>query len=586
MNTKTPSLWRRIYAMLTRKQKRNFIIILIIMLISAGLGQLMPVAIGDLTNSVLGQTGLSFANVIPFLAFILFVAVTNEILKVIRRLLVEDTSTSFEKTARTQAIAALLYAPLNFFRENMIGHIHGRLNRSLEGVVKLIKLVFMDFAPAIFNGVAAIIVIFSQLPPQLAFLMLLVVPIGSLIVFRQISTQKGIRVQLMEEKSAMDGAIVELINGIEVIRVTNNVDDEVGRFDNQSENLRSKEMKHHKSMAYYDCLKFINEAVFTVLVIGASTYLAGKGEISVGAVLTSYLCFTQLTTPLRELHRILDELSESSVLAQAYFDIVDLPQDFSYHLISAPEKLFSSSSLIKVSDLSFTYQADKTILNNLSLEVQAGEFLGLVGPSGCGKSTFIKILLRLEDYHDGEIIVDGSSLHDLSRAEIANMMALVPQTPFLIAATIRENIAYGTHHDVTDAAIREAARRANINDFIEQLPDGYDTVLAEAGSNLSGGQRQRIAIARVFLRKPKILILDEATSALDNTSERYIQNEIEKLQRENHTTIISIAHRLSTLKNTDRIIVFDNGKIAQQGKFDALKDEPGIFQNMYLGKLK
>ncbi len=583
---KESKLWYKVYSMLTRKQKRNFVFILVIMIASAILSQLLPLAIGDLTNDVLSQSDLSFTKVIPFLVFILLITVSNEILKVIRRLLVEDTSTSFEKTARTRAINALLHAPLNFFRKNMIGHIHGRLNRSLEGVVKLIKLVFMDFAPAVFNGIAAIIVIFSQLPPELAFLMFMVVPIGTIIVLRQISTQKGIRVQLMEEKSTMDGAVVELINGIEVIRVTDNVSIEVERFDNQSENLRSKEMRHHRSMAFYDCLKFINEAVFTVIVIGVSTFLAGKGEISVGAVLTSYLCFTQLTTPLRELHRILDELSESSVLAESYFEILDLPQDFSYRLIPAPEKLFPSNTLIEIRHLKFAYGEEKTILNNLDLEIKENSFIGLVGPSGCGKSSLIKVLLRLEDYQDGEIVVDGSSLRDLAREEIANLMALVPQTPFLIAASIRENIAYGMHREVSDAEIHEAARRANISDFIEQLPEGYETILAESGSNLSGGQRQRIAIARVFLRKPKILILDEATSALDNTSERYIQDEIEKMQKENHTTVISIAHRLSTLRNTDEIIVFSQGKIAQRGKFDALKDRAGIFQDMYLGKLK
>lgn len=580
------NLFYRIYAMLTRKQKCNFVVILIIMLVSAGLSQLLPIAIGELTNDVLSQANLSFLNVIPFLAFILCVTIANEVLKVVRRLLVEDTSTSFEKTARTMAISSLLHSPLSFFRENMIGHIHGRLNRSLDGVVKLIKLIFMDFAPAIFNGVAAVIVIFSQLPLQLSLLMLLVVPIGTAIVLRQIYTQKGIRVQLMEEKTAMDGAIVELINGIEVIRVTDNVSSELERFDGQSETLRSKEMRHHKSMALYDCLKFVNEAVFTVLVIGVSAYLAGEGVISVGAVLTSYLCFTQLTTPLRELHRILDELSESSVLSQAYFKIVDLPEDFSYHLTPAPEKAIPSESFIEVSDLTFAYGAEKVILNNLSFAIQKGQFVGLVGPSGCGKSTLIKILLRLEEYNEGRIVIDGSMLKDMSRDEIAHMMALVPQTPFLIAASIRDNICYGVHREVSDKEIREAVRRANIDEFIEQLPDGYETILAESGSNLSGGQRQRIAIARVFLRRPRILVLDEATSALDNTSERYIQNGIEKLQKENGMTVVSIAHRLSTLKNTDEIFVFDRGEIVQRGKYDKLKEQPGIFQDMYLGKLK
>lgn len=179
----------------------------------------------------------------------------------------------------------------------MIGNIHGRLNRSLDGTIRLLKLIFMDFAPAIFSGIAAITIIFTKLPIFLSLLMLLVVPIGIIIILRQISTQKGIRVELMEEKVSMDGTMVELMNGIEVIRITNNTSNEVNRFTEKSEYLRKKEMKHHKAMAFYDCLKFINEALFTVIVIGVSTYLASCGIISVGTVLTSYLCFTQLTTP-------------------------------------------------------------------------------------------------------------------------------------------------------------------------------------------------------------------------------------------------------------------------------------------------
>ena len=166
------------------------------------------------------------------------------------------------------------------------------------------------------------------------------------------------------------------------------------------------------------------------------------------------------------------------------------------------------------------------------------------------------------------------------------MIALVPQSPFLIAGTIRENICYGMNQQITDKELKAAAAKAYIDDFIESLPDGYNTVLAEGGNNLSGGQRQRIAIARIFLRKPKILILDEATSALDNTSEKYIQKQIEKFQIENKITIISIAHRLTTLENCDTILVFDQGKIIQKGQYKELIENAGVFQDMYNGKIK
>ncbi len=584
---KKESLVVRIYQMLNKRQKMNFLMIILIMIVSALLSQLLPLSIGKLTDDVLNQENLSFISIIPFLLFILVVTVLNEIIKVVRRIIVEDTCTRCEKEARSMAVSSLLHAPLSYFKENMTGNIHGKLNRSLEGTIRLLKLLFMDFAPAIFSGVAAIIVIFSKLPMFLSLLMLLVIPIGVIIVFRQISTQKGIRVELMEEKASMDGTMVELINGIEVIRVTNNAEKEVDRFTDKSEYLRRKEMKHHKAMAFYDCLKFVNEALFTVLVIGTSAYLAGEGLISVGTVLTAYLCFTQLTTPLRELHRIFDELSESTILAREYFNIIDLEKDFSYRTISREKKEDNKKAIVTVDDVSFSYKNhSKKVINNLNLSIKEGSFVGIAGPSGCGKSSFIKLLTKLEKISEGTIYIEGKKIDAFSRKDIADTMALVPQNPFLIAGTIKENICYGMPKKVSDEEIKEAAKKAYIDDFIESLPEGYETVLAEGGNNLSGGQRQRIAIARVFLRKPKILILDEATSALDNTSEKYIQQEIEKLKKENNVSVISIAHRLTTLENCDTILVFDKGNIVQEGKYQELIQEPGIFQDMYQGKLK
>jgi ATP-binding cassette subfamily B protein len=181
--------------------------------------------------------------------------------------MVEDTATKTEKNARVMVIKSLLMAPLSYFKENMTGNIHGRLNRCLDGTIKLEKLLFMDFVPAIFNSIAAVITIFLTLPLMLALPMMLVIPIGIFIVLKQITSQKGIRVELLESKAQMDGTIVELINGIEVIRISDSVNFEADRFQNKSEFLRKKEMKHHKAMAGYDCLKFINQAIFTVLII-------------------------------------------------------------------------------------------------------------------------------------------------------------------------------------------------------------------------------------------------------------------------------------------------------------------------------
>lgn len=577
---------KKIYKLLDTKQKLRFILIILIMIISAILAQLTPKAIGWLTDDILTKSEISFSKVIPFLIFILIVNVVNEVIKIIRRVLVEDTATRTEKKARGIVIKSLLMAPLSYFRKNMTGNIHGRLNRCLDGTIKLEKLLFMDFAPAIFNGVAAIITIFITLPISLALPMLLVIPIGVAIVLKQIHSQKGIRVELLESKSQMDGTIVELINGIEVIRICDSLNFETNRFDNKSEFLRAKEMKHHKAMAMYDSLKFINQAVFSVLVIGISTYLATKNVISVGAVLTAYLCFNQLLKPLEELHRIFDEVSECTVLATDFFKMTEIENDFSYLPIEAKSENKVTNEIVNIENVNFNYSEnkDKLILNNFNIDIDKGMYLGIAGPSGCGKSSLIKSICKLEKA-DGTIIIDNTNINNLTRKDISNLIALVPQSPFLIAGTIYENITYGIDREVTIEEVKDAAKKAYILDYINNLPEKFNSMISEGGNNLSGGQRQRIAIARIFLRKPKILILDEATSALDNTSEKYIQDEIEKMKLENNTTIIAIAHRLTTLKNCDRIIVLNKGKIQEDGKFDELIQKNGMFSDMYYGKL-
>lgn len=577
---------KKIYKLLDTKQKLRFILIIIIMIVSAALAQMTPKAIGWLTDDILTKNEISFNKVIPFLVFILIVNVVNEVIKIFRRVLVEDTATRTEKKARGMVIKSLLMAPLSYFRKNMTGNIHGRLNRCLDGTIKLEKLLFMDFAPAIFNAIAAIITIFLTLPITLAMPMLLVIPIGVFIVLKQIKSQKGIRVELLESKSGMDGTIVELINGIEVIRICDSLDFETKRFDDKGEFLRAKEMKHHKAMAMYDCLKFINQAVFTVLVIGISTYLATKNIISVGAVLTAYLCFNQLLRPLEELHRIFDEVSECTVLATDFFKMVEIENDFSYLPIKTKSENKSTNEIINMENITFHYSEneDKIILDNFNIDIEKGMYLGIAGPSGCGKSSLIKSICKLEKA-DGAIIVDDKNIDNLTRKDLSKLIALVPQSPFLIAGTIFENITYGIDREVSIDEVEEAAKRAYIYDYINGLPAKFDSLVSEGGNNLSGGQRQRIAIARIFLRKPKILILDEATSALDNTSEKYIQAEIEKMKQENNTTIIAIAHRLTTLKNCDRIIVLNKGKIEEDGKFDDLIEKNGMFSDMYYGKL-
>ena len=230
-------------------------------------------------------------------------------------------------------------------------------------------------------------------------------------------------------------------------------------------------------------------------------------------------------------------------------------------------------------DVSFHYSDDDTpVLSHVSFEIPAGRSIALVGPSGSGKTTICSLLPRFYDVTGGRITIDGKDVRTLSLKSLRSQIGMVQQDVYLFSGTIRDNIAYGRPGASMDEII-EAARRANIHDFISELPDGYDTFVGERGARLSGGQKQRISIARVFLKNPPILILDEATSALDNESERWIQQSLEELSRDR--TTITIAHRLSTIRNADEIIVITEDGIAERGTHESLLAKGGIYAHYY-----
>ena len=230
-------------------------------------------------------------------------------------------------------------------------------------------------------------------------------------------------------------------------------------------------------------------------------------------------------------------------------------------------------------DVSFHYSDDDTsVLSHVSFEIPAGKSIALVGPSGSGKTTICSLLPRFYDVTGGKITIDGQDVRTLTLKSLRNQIGMVQQDVYLFCGTIKENIAYGKPGASMDEII-EAAKRANIHDFIQELPDGYDTYVGERGTRLSGGQKQRISIARVFLKNPPILILDEATSALDNESERWIQQSLEELSKDR--TTITIAHRLSTIRNADEIIVITEDGIAERGTHESLLEKGGLYAHYY-----
>ena len=551
------------------------------MLITGILTNGPAVILGKLVDQLVSGDVIQFNVVIPFILLLSGVILVREGLTVVRKYLIENIATQTDKAQTIQVIERLLKVDIGgFLYQQQIGSLYGRIFRSIEGLISILKLTFLDFMPVFFAALAAIGIAFLQ-KPLIASVMVLVIPTGLYLIVKQVSSQKGIRVALLRKKEQVDGKVIEMLGGIETIRVLNTVRYEVAKVEQSTEERRKIEIKHHIAMALYDAAKSLNEGFFTIVVIVLSIYLVSLGLISKGDILVYAILFANITDPLREIHRILDQASENSIQVNDLYNILHQPLDVSFTEPDATSKIKENGnqSALSVKNLSFAYQGNEevTTLDDINLTIKKGESIGIAGASGCGKTTFIHILLKLIHGYTGEVALFDKRLQAISREELADQIAYVPQKPFVFSGTVRDNMLYGCQPAVTDEALLEAARNACILDEIQASLGGFDGPVSENGNNLSGGQRQRLALARVMLQTPQLIIFDEATSALDNTNEAIIQQNIERIFKQK--TIITIAHRLSTLKNADRILVFDAGKIVQEGTFKSLSETKGLFQD-------
>ena len=558
------------------------------MLITGILTNGPAVILGKLVDQLVAGNVIQFSVVVPFVILLSVVILVREGLTVVRKYLIENIATQTYKHQMIQVIERLLKVDIGgFLYQQQIGSLYGRIFRSIEGLISIIKLTFLDFMPVFFAALAAIAIAFLQ-KPLIASVMVLVIPTGLYLIVKQVSSQKGIRVALLRQKEQVDGKVIEMLGGIETIRVLNTVRFEVAKVEKSTEERRKIEIKHHIYMALYDAAKSLNEGFFTIVVIVLSIYLVSLGMISKGDILVYAILFANITNPLREIHRILDQGSENSIQVNDLYNILHQPLDLSFteQAGSSTNKENSNESALSVNNLSFAYRSSEYImtLDNINLTIKKGESIGIAGASGCGKTTFIHILLKLIHGYSGSVSLFDEELGAVSREELADKIAYVPQKPFVFSGTIKDNILYGCQQTVSDEELFEAARNACILDEIQESLGGFDGTISENGNNLSGGQRQRLALARVMLQSPQLIIFDEATSALDNTNEAIIQQNIERIFKQK--TIITIAHRLTTLKNVDRILVFDTGKIVQEGDFKSLSETKGLFQDFLQQKSK
>ncbi|WP_254512988.1 ABC transporter ATP-binding protein [Anatilimnocola floriformis] len=504
----------------------------------------------------------------------------REVINVVRRTFVERSVARLNRDMQLKLVGHALRGDLTSLNGEKVGVLHGKIFRSVDGLIRFVRLMFLDCLPAFLTGAFAIIAAACK-QPLLGLIMLGVIPLAVYLTLRQLKSQKGVRTSLMRDCEEIDGAVVEQLGGAEYIRVAHTYNFEMFRLTQSAEKRRKSEVKHHFEMSVYGCLKALNEGFFHIIVLAMATYLAIHGKISFGDVLTFSVLFLNVMAPLNEVHRVLDEGHEASLRVGDLLQMLETPLDRSFATPNHDLSVKTGQPLIEIDDLLVQYQTPdgktRLALDHLTLSIHHGETIGVAGRSGSGKSTWIKVLLRLVHPQGGQLKLGGRPLEEVSREELAGLVSYVGQNPFVFSGTIRDNITYG-NGDVNQADVEHAAQQANLHDEILQMPLGYQAQVTERGQNLSGGQRQRLAIARLLLKNAPILILDEATSALDNISERHVQSAL-GIRNPDRTTIL-IAHRLSTLKNCDRILVFEDGRVTAIGSYDELMEQDGLFSDL------
>ena len=585
---------RQVWRMVPRANKWALGSAAFLMTLASASAIAVPLLIGHLIDGVKGRTEQQAAGAAVFefaaycLGAIAILVVLREGLQVLRRYLVESTCTRIEKHLSVRMVSHLLHIELSCLTHEKVGTLHGRIFRSIDGYMRLLRLSFLDFFPAVLTGLFALTAALVK-QPWVALAMAGAIPSSLLLILWQLRSQKGIRLQLNRSREELDGTVVEQLGGIDFVRVSNTHALEVKRVSRAAEKRRSKELKHLVSMSLFGAAKALTEGLFHLIVLGLACYLAVTGQISYGTIFTFSMLFLSVMNPLAEVHRVFDEGHEASLRVADLMELLALPVDPSFHTATHTQpRLDDHRPVIETSGLCVEYATAHgnrlPVLGDVSLVIHHGETVGIVGRTGCGKSTLLKVLMRLMGYHGGRVYLKGVPLEDVSREVISRLVGYVGQNPFMFSGTIEDNITYGCPGVYLPEDVRRAAQRACIHDEIMQMPEGYATELAERGQNLSGGQKQRLALARVFLKDPPVLILDEATSALDNIIERDVQRALSEARAER--TVILVAHRLSTLTEADRILVFDQGHIAEEGDYEELVKRGGLFTEMVMSASK
>ncbi|WP_188725282.1 ABC transporter ATP-binding protein [Lentibacillus populi] len=483
---------------------------------------------------------------------------------------------NIETDMRQQLFNHVQKQSFRFFDNTKTGHIMSRITNDLFDIGELAHHGPEDFFIAIMTFVGAFLLMFN-INFQLSVIILIIVPILIwLIAYSNIKMSKAWR-KMYHDIADVNARVEDAVSGVRVVQSFTNEKFEMKRFTKNNYSFRKAKVGAYKVMAFvnsniYMMMRFI---VLVVLVFGS--WLTFNDKLEMGELVAFVLFANVLFKPIEKISALLELYPKGMAGFKRFTDLLAISPEV-VDREGAQNVSFLKGDIL-FDRVTFGYEKTKApVLTSLSFAINAGETIAFVGPSGAGKTTICSLIPRFYDVDAGRITIDGIDLRDMTKESLRRQIGIVQQDVFLFTGTLRENIAYGKL-DATNEEIEEAARRAHMEEFINELPDGYETQVGERGLKLSGGQKQRIAIARMFLKNPPILILDEATSALDTETEMIIQQALTELAKDRTTLII--AHRLATIKNADRIMVVTKNGIEEEGNHEELLKREGIFAHLH-----
>lgn len=526
-------------------------------------------------SKIKGGTGIDFDGLAKILITLIILYLTGTVFSLIQGWVMTGITNKVSYNFRRQISEKIHRMPMNYFDTTSHGEILSRVTNDVDTLNQSLNQSLTSFITSVVQIIGVFIAMLLISVPM-TLLALVILPLSGIVVGNVIKKSQKYFKQQQEYLGHVNGQVEEVYGGHNIVKVFNKEAESIQEFNEKNEKLYESAWKSQcLSGLMMPVMQFIGNIGYVgVAILGG--YLAIHNKIKIGQIQSFFQYIRLFTQPIGQLSQVANMFQSSAAAAERVFEFLEAPEEV--QTVENPVAIEGINGSVEFKDVHFGYNPDKIIINDFSAKVFKGQKIAIVGPTGAGKTTMVKLLMRFYDINSGEILIDGHNIQDFDRSDLRKMFGMVLQDTWLFNGTIMENIRY-SKLDATDEEVIKAAKAAHVHHFITTLPDGYNMVLNEEASNVSQGQKQLLTIARAILADPKILILDEATSSVDTRTEIMIQKAMDALMK-GRTSFI-IAHRLSTIRDSDFILVMNEGDIVEQGSHEELLAKGGFYANLY-----